>query len=137
MITVFLLDDHEMVRRGLRDILATEDDIDVIGEAGTVDEGARGIVGMRPDVALVDVVLPDGNGVKVCEALRTYAPDVRTLVLTSSSDDDALRGNDAGAAGIVLKHRRRRVDRFGAMRPRGHVRHRSPSHRPYVQPPPR
>ena len=103
-ITVFLLDDHEMVRRGLRDILATEDDIDVIGEAGTVDEGARGIVGMRPDVALVDIVLPDGNGVKVCEALRTYAPDVRTLVLTSFSDDDTLfAAIDAGAAGVVLK----------------------------------
>ncbi len=100
-ITVFLLDDHEMVRRGLRDILATEDDIDVIGEAGTVDEGARGIVGMRPDVALVDVVLPDGNGVEVCEALRTYAPDVRTLVLTSFCDDDTLfAAIDAGAAGV-------------------------------------
>lgn len=103
-ITVFLLDDHEMVRRGLRDILATEDDIDVIGEAGTVDEGARGIVGMRPDVALVDIVLPDGNGVEVCEALRTYAPDVRTLVLTSFCDDDTLfAAIDAGAAGFVLK----------------------------------
>ena len=137
-ITVFLLDDHEMVRRGLRDILATEDDIDVIGEAGTVDEGARGIVGMRPDVALVDVVLPDGNGVKVCEALRTYAPDVRTLVLTSFSDDDALRGNRCRRSRRCPEaSRRRRVDRFGAMRPRGHVRHRSPSHRPYVQPPPR
>lgn len=73
-ITVFLLDDHEMVRRGLRDILATEDDIDVIGEAGTVDEGARGIVGMRPDVALVDIVLPDGNGVEVCEPFARTPP---------------------------------------------------------------
>ena len=103
-IKVFLLDDHEMVRRGLRDILQAEDDIEVIGEAGTVNEGVRGIVGMRPDVALVDIVLPDGNGVEVCEALRTYAPDVRILVLTSFSDDDTLfAAINAGAAGYVLK----------------------------------
>ncbi|MEM8707079.1 MAG: response regulator transcription factor [Actinomycetota bacterium] len=103
-IKVFLLDDHEMVRRGLRDILQMEDDIEVIGEAGTVNEGVRGIVGMRPDVALVDIVLPDGNGVEVCEALRTYAPDVQILVLTSFSDDDTLfAAINAGAAGYVLK----------------------------------
>lgn len=103
-IKVFLLDDHEMVRRGLRDILSAENDIDVIGEAGTVVEGVKGIVGMKPDVALVDIVLPDGNGVEVCEALRIYAPDVRVLVLTSFSDDETLfAAISAGAAGYVLK----------------------------------
>lgn len=103
-ISVFLLDDHEMVRRGLRDILSLEDDIDVIGEAGTVNDGVRGIVAKKPDVALVDIVLPDGNGVEVCEALRQYAPDVRILVLTSFSDDDTLfAAINAGAAGYVLK----------------------------------
>lgn len=103
-ISVFLLDDHEMVRRGLRDILSLEDDIEVIGEAGTVNDGVRGIVSMKPDVALVDIVLPDGNGVEVCEALRQYAPEVRILVLTSFSDDDTLfAAINAGAAGYVLK----------------------------------
>lgn len=103
-ISVFLLDDHEMVRRGLRDILSLEDDIEVIGEAGTVNDGVRGIVSLKPDVALVDIVLPDGNGVEVCEALRQYAPEVRILVLTSFSDDDTLfAAINAGAAGYVLK----------------------------------
>lgn len=103
-IKVFLLDDHEMVRRGLRDILSAEDDINVIGEAGSVIDGVKGIVAMKPDVALVDIVLPDGNGVEVCEALRIYAPEVRVLVLTSFSDDETLfAAINAGAAGYVLK----------------------------------
>jgi len=103
-IKVFVLDDHEMVRRGLRDILAAEGDIDVIGEAGSVVDGVKGIVATKPDVALVDIVLPDGNGVEVCEALRIYAPEVRVLVLTSFSDDDTLfTAINAGAAGYVLK----------------------------------
>ncbi len=103
-IKIFLLDDHEMVRRGLRDILTTEDDLEVVGEAGTVTEGVKGIVELKPDVALVDVVLPDGNGVEVCEALARHAPDVRILVLTSFSDDDTLfAAINAGAAGYVLK----------------------------------
>jgi len=103
-IKVFLLDDHEMVRRGLRDILSVEDDIEVIGEAGTVADGVKSIVTQKPDVALVDIVLPDGNGVEVCEALRQYAPDVKILVLTSFSDDDTLfAAINAGASGYVLK----------------------------------
>ncbi len=103
-IKVFLLDDHEMVRRGLRDILSIEDDIEVIGEAGTVADGVKSIVTQKPDVALVDIVLPDGNGVEVCEALRQYAPDVKILVLTSFSDDDTLfAAINAGASGYVLK----------------------------------
>ncbi len=103
-IQVFLLDDHEMVRRGLRDILSIEDDLEVIGEAGTVADGVKQIVALKPDVAMVDIVLPDGNGVEVCEALRQYAPEVRILVLTSFSDDETLfAAINAGAAGYVLK----------------------------------
>jgi len=103
-IKIFLLDDHEMVRRGLRDILSAEDDFEVVGEAATVTEGVKGILEMRPDVALVDVVLPDGNGVEVCEALSQHAPGVKILVLTSFSDDDTLfAAINAGAAGYVLK----------------------------------
>lgn len=103
-IKIFLLDDHEMVRRGLRDILSAEDDLDVVGEAGTVTDGVKEIVATKPDVALVDIVLPDGNGVEVCEAVRKFAPDVRIIVLTSFSDDDTLyAAMNAGASGYVLK----------------------------------
>jgi len=103
-IRVYLLDDHEMVRRGLRDILASDDNIEVVGEAATVTDGVKGIVAARPDVALVDIVLPDGTGVDVCEAIQRLAPEVKTLVLTSFSDDDTLfAAIHAGAAGYVLK----------------------------------
>ena len=103
-IQVFLLDDHEMVRRGLRDILSVEDDLEVIGEAATVADGVKQIVALRPDVAIVDIVLPDGTGVEVCQAVRQYAPDVGILVLTSFSDDETLfAAIDAGATGYVLK----------------------------------
>ena len=103
-IRIFLLDDHEMVRRGLRDILSAEPDFEVVGEAGSVLEGVKGIVEHRPDVALVDVVLPDGNGVEVCEAVSQHATGVKILVLTSFSDDDTLfAAINAGAAGYVLK----------------------------------
>ncbi len=103
-IRIYLLDDHEMVRRGLRDILAAEPDIEVVGEAGTVNEGVKGIRASTPDVALVDVVLPDGSGIEVCQAIAQLCPEVKTLVLTSFSDDDTLfAALDAGAAGYVLK----------------------------------
>ncbi len=103
-IRVHLLDDHEMVRRGLRDILGEADDIEVIGESGCVADGVRAIVAENPDVALVDVELPDGDGVEVCQALSTLAPEVRILVLTSFADDDTLfAAIDAGADGYVLK----------------------------------
>ncbi len=103
-IRVYLLDDHEMVRRGLRDILSAESDIDVVGEAATVTEGVKGIAHKKPDVALVDIVLPDGSGVEVCEAVKQLAPSVKTLVLTSFSDDDTLfAAINAGASGYVLK----------------------------------
>ena len=103
-INIFLLDDHEMVRRGLRDILTAEDDLEVVGEAGTVTDGVKEIVATKPDIALVDIVLPDGNGVEVCEAVSQFAPDVRIIVLTSFSDDDTLyAAMNAGACGYVLK----------------------------------
>ncbi|MFD9907378.1 response regulator [Streptomyces sp. NPDC059063] len=103
-IRVFLLDDHEVVRRGLRDLLDSEPDIEVVGEAGT---GAQALVrgpALRPDVAVLDVRLPDGNGITVCRELRSLMPEVACLMLTSFDDEDALLDAImAGAAGYVLK----------------------------------
>lgn len=102
-IGVYLLDGHEIVRRGLKDLLSAEGDIAVVGESGSVSCGLRDIVTLRPRVAVVDVLLPDGSGIDVCRALRTRAPEVRTLVLTCRDDDDALfAAIMAGAAGYVL-----------------------------------
>lgn len=104
MTRVFLLDDHEIVRRGLRELLETEDDIEVVGEAGTVEEAVRRVPSTRPDVAVLDVRLPDGNGVEACREIRSANPDVRCLMLTSFSDDEALFDSImAGASGYLLK----------------------------------
>lgn len=104
MIRVFLLDDHELVRRGLTDLLSTEPDIEVAGEAGTARQAMDRIPAVRPDVAILDVRLPDGDGVTVCRNLRSRLPELRCLILTSYNDDDALvRAVLAGAAGYVLK----------------------------------
>ncbi|HEY6316833.1 MAG TPA: response regulator transcription factor [Acidimicrobiia bacterium] len=101
---VFLLDDHEVVRRGLRDLLEAEDDLVVTGEAGTAEEALRRIPATRPNVAVLDVRLPDGNGVEVCREVRARHPEVRCLILTSFADDDALfQAIMAGASGYVLK----------------------------------
>ena len=101
---VFLLDDHEIVRRGLRDLIEAEDDLEVVGEAGTADEALRRIPSTRPDVAVLDVRLPDGDGVSVCRDVRSSHPEVRCLMLTSFSDDEALFSSImAGASGYVLK----------------------------------
>ncbi len=101
---VFLLDDHEIVRRGLRDLIEAEDDLEVVGEAGTADEALRRIPSTRPDVAVLDVRLPDGDGVSVCSDVRSSHPEVRCLMLTSFSDDEALFSSImAGASGYVLK----------------------------------
>ena len=101
---VFLLDDHEIVRRGLRDLIEAEDDLEVVGEAGTADEAMRRIPSTRPDVAVLDVRLPDGDGVSVCRDVRSSHPEVRCLMLTSFSDDEALfSAIMAGASGYVLK----------------------------------
>jgi len=103
-ISVFLLDDHEVVRRGLRDLLAAEHDIDVIGEAGTAMSALNRIPVLRPDVAVLDVRLPDGDGVSVCREIRSTLPGTACLMLTSYGDDQALLGAImAGAAGYVLK----------------------------------
>lgn len=101
---IFLVDDHEVVRRGVRDMLEAEEDFEVVGEAGTVEEALRRIPATSPDVAVLDVRLPDGNGVELCRDLRSGHPTLACLMLTSFDDDDALlQAILAGAAGYVLK----------------------------------
>ena len=104
MIRVYLLDDHEVVRRGLRDMLEQEDDIEVVGESGSAVEAAHRIPALRPDVAVLDGRLPDGSGVDVCRDIRSVDPSIKALILTSYEDDEALFASImAGAAGYVLK----------------------------------
>ncbi|MDT4922651.1 MAG: two-component system, NarL family, response regulator DevR [Pseudonocardiales bacterium] len=103
-ITVVLVDDHEIVRRGVRDLLAVEPDLEVLGEAGTAAEAMARILALRPDVAVLDVRLPDGDGVTLCRDLRSALPGLHVLMLTSFADDDALYDAIlAGADGYVLK----------------------------------
>jgi DNA-binding NarL/FixJ family response regulator len=103
-IRVFLLDDHEIVRRGVRDLLEIEDDLEVVGEAGTAQEALARVPATRPDVAILDVQLPDGDGIEVCRELRSQNPELHCLMLTSFADDEALfSAVMAGAAGYVLK----------------------------------
>lgn len=103
-VRVYLVDDHELVRRGLRDLLGTAGDIEVVGEAASVGEAFVGILAARPDVAVLDVRLPDGNGVELCRDIRAEQPSVKCLMLTSYADDDALLAAVlAGASGFVLK----------------------------------
>jgi two-component system response regulator DevR len=103
-IRVFLLDDHELVRRGIRELLETEDDIEICGEAETAEEALSRIPPTQPNVAILDVRLPDGNGVEVCRDIRSRHPEINCLILTSFSDDDALfQAIMAGAAGYLLK----------------------------------
>ncbi|NGO78753.1 response regulator transcription factor [Streptomyces sp. YC504] len=103
-IRVFLLDDHEVVRRGLSDLLGAEDDIEVVGEAGTGEQALVRGPALRPDVAVLDVRLPDSDGITVCRELRSHMPDLACLMLTSFDDEDALLDAImAGAAGYVLK----------------------------------
>lgn len=103
-IRVFLLDDHEVVREGLRHLLEMEDDMEVVGEAGTTAGAIEGIAESNPRVAVLDVRLPDGNGVEVCREVRSRNHEVACLMLTSFPDDEALLDAImAGAAGYVLK----------------------------------
>ena len=103
-IRVFLLDDHEIVRRGLRDLLEDSGRIEVVGEAGTAAEAMSRIPPTRPDVAVLDVRLPDGDGVSVCRDVRSAHPEIQCLMLTSFSDDEALfQAIMAGASGYLLK----------------------------------
>ena len=101
---VFLLDDHEVVRAGLRSLLESEEDIVIAGEAGTVAEALVRVPLAKPDVAILDVRLPDGSGIEVCREIRSDHPGVACLMLTSYADDEALLAAImAGAAGYVLK----------------------------------
>ncbi len=104
MIRVFIVDDHEVVRRGVTVLLESEDDIRVVGEAGSAASAITRIPVLRPDVVILDVRLPDGNGVDVCREVRSQLPDLPCVMLTSFADDDALfQAVMAGAAGYVLK----------------------------------
>jgi two-component system response regulator DevR len=103
-IRVFLLDDHEVVRAGIRALLEPEEDIEVVGEAGTVADALVRVPVARPDVAILDVRLPDGSGIEVCRQIRSDSPEIVCLMLTSYADDEALLAAVmAGAAGYVLK----------------------------------
>jgi two-component system, NarL family, response regulator DevR len=103
-IRVFLVDDHEVVRRGLKDLLDAEEDIEVVGDAATAGMALAGIAATAPDVAVLDVRLPDGNGVEVCREVRARDPRIACLMLTSFGDDEALfDAIMAGAAGYLLK----------------------------------
>ncbi len=103
-IRVFLLDDHEIVRRGLADLIGLQSDLEVVGEAGTAADAITRITASQPDVAVLDVRLPDGNGVEVCREVRSLFPNIHVLMLTSYTDDEALfNAIMAGASGYVLK----------------------------------
>jgi len=103
-IRVFLLDDHEVVRRGVRELIEAEDDLEVVGEAGTAAEAYGRIPATMPNVAVLDVRLPDGDGVEVCREIRSKHPEIACLMLTSFADDEAVYSAIlAGAAGYVLK----------------------------------
>ncbi len=104
VIRVYLLDDHELVRNGLRQLLEAEPDIEVVGESASAAEAARRIPALRPDVAVLDARLPDGNGIEVCREVRSLDPQIKALILTSYDDDEALfAAIVAGASGYVLK----------------------------------
>ncbi|MER6216549.1 response regulator transcription factor [Streptomyces sp. NPDC001674] len=103
-VRVFLLDDHEVVRRGVHDLLDAEPDLTVVGEAGTAEQALARVPALRPQVAVLDVRLPDGDGVSVCRELRSRMPDLACLMLTSFDDEEALLDAImAGASGYVLK----------------------------------
>jgi two-component system response regulator DevR len=103
-IRVYLLDDHEMVRRGLKQLFEAHDDIEVVGESGSAVEAEAQIAALRPDVAVLDGRLPDGSGVEVCRAVRSVDPAIRAIILTSYDDDEALfSAIMAGASGYILK----------------------------------
>jgi two-component system response regulator DevR len=103
-VRVFLVDDHEVVRRGVADLLGAEPDLEVVGEAGTAREAVARVPALAPDVVVLDVRRPDGDGVTVCRELRSRMPDLAVLMLTSFADDEALYDAIlAGAAGYVLK----------------------------------
>ena len=104
MVKVFLVDDHEVVRRGLVDLLSADTELEVIGETGSVAQALAQIPALRPDVVVLDVRLPDGNGIELCRDLLSKMPDLRCLMLTSFTSDEAmLDAILAGASGYVVK----------------------------------
>lgn len=104
VIRVFLVDDHEIVRRGVRSMLEAEDDIVIVGEAATAADALPAILAQAPDVCILDAQLPDGSGIDICREMRTANPDIKGLILTSYDDEDAITSAIlAGAAGYVLK----------------------------------
>src|SRR5437588_7380806 len=103
MIKVFLVDDHEVVRRGVADLLEADPELTVVGEASTVAHALARIPALRPDIAVLDVRLPDGNGIELCRDLRSKLPDLNVLMLTSYTDEEAmLNAILAGAGGYVI-----------------------------------
>jgi DNA-binding NarL/FixJ family response regulator len=103
-IRVFLLDDHDLVREGIRTLLESDEEIEVVGEAGTAAEALTRIPLAKPDVAILDVRLEEGNGIEVCREVRSSVPEMACLILTSFADDEALYASVmAGASGFVLK----------------------------------
>ena len=101
---VFLVDDHEIVRRGIADLLGEESDLQVVGDAASVAEALAKVPGAQADVAVLDIRLPDGNGIELCRELRSRLPGLQCLMLTSFADDEALfDAIMAGASGFVLK----------------------------------
>jgi DNA-binding NarL/FixJ family response regulator len=103
-IRIFVLDDHELVRTGLQTLLECEEDMEVVGQAATAQQGLEQIAELQPDVAILDVRLPDGSGIEVCREIRSTYPQIACLMLTSYADDEALfSAIMAGAAGYVLK----------------------------------
>jgi DNA-binding NarL/FixJ family response regulator len=103
-IRVFLLDDHEIVRQGLRTLLESDGDIEVVGESGLASEATSRIPALRADVAVLDARLPDGSGIEVCRLIRAVDPSIKALILTSYDDDEALFASImAGASGYILK----------------------------------
>ncbi|RZQ65911.1 response regulator [Amycolatopsis suaedae] len=104
MVRVFLVDDHEVVRRGVAELLNDDEELTVVGEAGSVAEGLARIPALRPDVAVLDVRLPDGNGIELARELRSRMPELYCLMLTSYTDEQAtLDAIMAGASGYVIK----------------------------------
>ncbi|MGH4024989.1 MAG: response regulator [Pseudonocardiaceae bacterium] len=104
MLKVFLVDDHEVVRRGVADLLATDEELAVVGEASSVSEALVRVPALRPDVVVLDMRLPDGNGVELCRELRSTLPELNCLMLTSYTDEQAMMDAIlAGAGGYVIK----------------------------------
>ncbi|GAB3133069.1 response regulator [Marisediminicola antarctica] len=103
-VRVFLVDDHEIVRRGVGDLLSAEPDIEVVGEAATAAQARSRVAAIRPDVALLDVRLPDGSGIDVCRDLLSADPGIRCIMLTAYDDDEAIYAAVmAGASGYIIK----------------------------------